>query len=59
MAEGPTAYGPSHRMDPVTQIRSVHIGDARSGKWRELPQPLRAQLTQGFGEFLDRFGYPR
>lgn len=54
-----TVVGSSHLMDPVTQIHGLHIGDTRSGKWRELPRPLRDQLTQGFGAFLDRFGYPR
>ncbi len=49
----------SFPMDRVTQILAPHIGDARSGKWRDLPEPLRAELTRLFGPFLDRFGYPR
>jgi hypothetical protein len=54
-----TEFASSHLLDQVTQIHGVHIGDARSGKWRELPQPVRDQLTRFFGEFLDRFEYPR
>ena len=46
-------------MDVVTQIHHTHIGDAASGKWRVLPDPLKAALTTAFGPFLDRFGYPR
>ena len=46
-------------MDRVTQILAPHIGDARSGKWRDLPAPAQAELTRLFGPFLDRFGYPR
>jgi hypothetical protein len=46
-------------MDRVTQILGPHIGDARSGKWRDLPGPLQGELTRVFGPFLDRFGYAR
>jgi hypothetical protein len=49
----------SFMMDRVTQILAPHIGDARSGKWRDLPVPLQAELTRMFAPFLDRFGYPR
>jgi hypothetical protein len=28
-------------MDPVTHILAPHIGDGRSGKWRDLPKPAR------------------
>jgi hypothetical protein len=49
----------SAMMDRVTQILGPHIGDARSGKWRDLPGPPRAELTRMFSPFLDRFGYPR
>lgn len=45
-------------MDRVTQILAPHIGDTRSGKWRELPAPVPAELTRVFKPFLDRFGYP-
>ena len=45
-------------MDPVTQIHRTHIGDARSGKWRDLPAPVQTELTQFFRPFLDRFAYP-
>lgn len=51
--------GASHLMDQVTQIHAPHIGDARSGKWRDLPAPLQAQLTGLFAPFLDQFGYRR
>jgi len=46
-------------MDRVTQILGPHIGDARSGKWRDLADPLQAELTRMFGPFLARFNYPR
>jgi hypothetical protein len=45
--------------DRVTQIHGTHIGDARSGKWRDLPAPVQAELTRVFSPFLDSFGYPR
>ena len=44
-------------MDPVTQIHRNHIGDGRSGKWRDLPGPAQAELTRFFRPFLDRWGY--
>ena len=44
--------------DPVTQIHRTHIGDGRSGKWREHFQPEeQAALTRFFAPFLDQFGY--
>jgi hypothetical protein len=46
-------------MDKVTQILAPHIGDARSGKWRDLPPATGGELTRFFGPFLDRFGYER
>jgi hypothetical protein len=49
----------SHLMDRVTQIHAPHIGDARSGKWRELPSAVQQELTRAFSVFLDRFGYPQ
>jgi len=45
-------------MDILTQIHRTHIGDGRSGKWRDLPPPARAELTRRFRRFLDRFRYP-
>jgi hypothetical protein len=45
-------------MDPVTQIHRSHIGDARSGKWRDLPDPQQAELTRFFRPFLARWSYP-
>ena len=44
-------------MDTVTQILAPHIGDARSGKWRNLPPPLRAGLTRALLPFLEPLGY--
>jgi hypothetical protein len=46
-------------VDRVTQIHGTHIGDTRSGKWRDLPAPVQAELTRVFSPFLDSFGYPR
>ncbi len=46
-----------HRMDRVTQVLAPHIGDARSGKWRDLPAQPQAELTRFFRPFLERFGY--
>jgi hypothetical protein len=51
--------GAASRLDRVTQIHGTHIGDARSGKWRDLPAPVQAELTRVFSPFLERFGYPR
>ena len=45
-------------MDRVTQILGPHIGDTLSGKWRDLPTNVQAELTRVFRPFLDRFGYP-
>jgi hypothetical protein len=45
-------------MDRVTQILGPHIGDTLSGKWRDLPIHVQAELTRVFRPFLDRFGYP-
>ena len=43
--------------DRVTQIHHTHIGDARTGKWRELPGNLPAELTGFFAPVLERLGY--
>jgi hypothetical protein len=45
------------KMDPVTQIHDVHIGDGRVGKWRDLPPASREYLTDTFQPFLRRFDY--
>lgn len=45
-------------MDRETLIHRTHIGDARSGKWRDLPPPLQAALGACFGDVLKRLGYP-
>jgi hypothetical protein len=58
-AERLITAGTSHLVDRVTQIHGPHIGDARSGKWCELPAPLQVALTRRFGAFLDRFDYSR
>jgi hypothetical protein len=50
--------GPHSTFDEVTQIHNIHIGDTRSGKWRDLPPPVQSELTRYFGPFLVRFGYP-
>jgi hypothetical protein len=44
-------------MDRVTQVLAPHIGDGRTGKWRDLPEQARAELTRYFRPFLERFGY--
>ncbi len=51
-----TMVGP-FRMDRITQILAPHIGDARTGKWRDLPASVQLELTRWFRPFLDRFGY--
>ncbi len=43
--------------DRVTQIHEPHIGDTRSGKWRDLPADVQSELTRRFAAFLKRFGY--
>lgn len=47
----------SFMMDRVTHILGPHIGDARSGKWRDLPPSAQATLTDAFGPFLEPLGY--
>jgi hypothetical protein len=47
------------RMDRVTQILEPHVGDSLSGKWRDLPNAARTELTRAFGMFLESFGYQR
>ena len=47
----------AYRMDRLTQVLESHIGDARVGKWRDLPAQVQAELTRCFRPFLDRFGY--
>ena len=44
-------------MDDVTQIHRGHIGDTRSGKWRELPGNIPRELTRLFAPFLEPLGY--
>ena len=43
--------------DRVTQIHEPHIGDTRSGKWRDLPAEVQSELTRRFAPFLKQFGY--
>jgi hypothetical protein len=50
------SFGPT-TVDRVTQIHRRHIGDARSGKWRDLAEPERGHLSRFFRPFLDHFGY--
>jgi hypothetical protein len=47
----------AYRMDRLTQVLESHIGDARVGKWRDLPVQVQSELTGYFRPFLDRFGY--
>lgn len=47
----------SWTMDRITLIHSPHIGDARSGKWRELPSLVQALMTRRFKPFLEHMGY--
>lgn len=47
------------RLDRLTQIHRRHIGDGRTGKWRDLPIPIQNEITGIFGPFLDKFGYDR
>jgi hypothetical protein len=35
-------------MDRVAQIHRNHVGDTRSGKWRDLSEPVQAEVTQFF-----------
>jgi hypothetical protein len=44
-------------MDPVTQIHKRHIGDVRSGKWKDLPELVQAKLNDLFHPFLEQYGY--
>jgi hypothetical protein len=44
-------------MDEVTQIHRGHIGDTRSGKWRDLPGDTPRELTRLFAPFLEPLGY--
>jgi hypothetical protein len=41
--------------DRVTHIHRFHIGDMRSGKWRDWPATDQAHLTTLFMPFLDQF----
>ena len=50
--------GGVYLFDRVTQIHRTHIGDGRSGKWRErFDAPTQAELTRLFAPFLAGFGY--
>ncbi len=44
--------------DQMTQIHVTHIGDARNGKWRELPEAVQVGMTRSFRPFLEALGYP-
>jgi hypothetical protein len=52
-----TKVGP-FTMDRITQILGPHIGDARSNKWRELPEERQQSMTLRFKSFLEQMGYP-
>jgi hypothetical protein len=53
-----TVSDSSAQLDRVTQIHRGHIGDTRSGKWLDLPEPVATAVTRHFEPFLKRFGYP-
>jgi hypothetical protein len=44
--------------DDRTQIHVTHMGDAQSGKWRELPEAVQAGMIRSLRPFLEAFGYP-
>jgi hypothetical protein len=44
-------------MDEVTQIHRGHVGNTRSGKWRELPGDATRELTRLFAPYLEPLGY--
>ena len=67
MSEGVTALpperrralGPNGAIDAETLVTWRHIGDARTGKWREaFDSDVAGALTRHFFPFLLRFGYP-
>jgi hypothetical protein len=45
-------------MDRVTQIHAPHIGDGRSGKWKQLAPETQQTLTAIFRPYLSVLGYP-
>ncbi len=48
------------RYDEVTQIHDRHIGDQRTGKWKDqFDAAERRRLSLGFRPFLDMFDYER
>ena len=52
-------FGARLTLDAATLVTHTHIGDGRSGKWREaFDAAMRARLTAFFAPFLLRFGYP-
>lgn len=53
------ALGPNGAIDAETLVTWRHIGDARTGKWREaFDRDVAGALTRHFFPFLLRFGYP-
>ncbi|MGN8119833.1 hypothetical protein [Labrys sp. 22185] len=51
-------HGGGRLVDVVTNFNSRHIGDGRSGKWRDLPQSEQDILTRKFESILKVFNYP-
>jgi hypothetical protein len=45
------------KFDRLTNIHDVHIGDLRTGKWRDLPPHLQTEITRIFQPWLEAFGY--
>jgi hypothetical protein len=43
--------------DRLTNIHDVHIGDMRTGKWRDLPPDVQTEITRIFQPFLEAFDY--
>ena len=50
--------GSSHLVDKVTHVHGPHIGDTRSGKWRDLAASRQTDISHRFLPFLRQFGYP-
>ncbi len=44
--------------DTLTLIHRHHVGDMRSGKWRDALSPDQHHILAGFAPFLQQFKYP-
>ena len=45
-------------LDDRTQLHVTHIDDAKSGKWRDLPEAVQIAMTRALLPFLEALGYP-